>query len=60
MIRFFIWLDMWVNDKLLRGRWETISHRCWRRIKTKNCSFCGWLCKLLDKVDLNHCVKAKQ
>lgn len=49
-----VWLDRWVNDKLLRGRWETISGRCWRRI-AKGCQLCKWLCAKLDAVDPGHC-----
>lgn len=55
--RFLVWFDRWVNDKLLRGRWETISGRCWRR-KAKGCRFCAWLCRMLGRVDPNHCRKA--
>lgn len=55
--RALIWLDKWVNDKLIRGRWETISGRCYRRI-AKGCKVCYWLCKMLDKIDPDHCRKA--
>lgn len=54
---FLVWLDCWVNDKLLRGRWETISGRCYRRT-AKGCRFCSWLCKALHKVDQDHCKRA--
>lgn len=57
MIRFLIWLDRTVNDKLLRGRWETISSRCFRRAKQGH-RFCTWLCKRLGEIDPNHCQKA--
>jgi len=57
LIRALIWLDKWTNDKLLRGRWETISGRCHRRM-AKGCSVCGWLCRALDRVDPGHCRRA--
>ena len=53
-----VWLDRWVNDKLLRGRWETISSRCYRRIWTQDCKVCGWLCTQLAKIDPMHCQKS--
>ena len=56
--KLLAWLDRWVNDKLLRGRWETISSRCYRRIWTQDCRFCGWLCRQLNKIDPDHCRKA--
>jgi hypothetical protein len=55
--RFLLWLDIWVNDNLLRGRKEYISGRCYRRI-AKGCKFCSWLCRMLDKVDRGHCKRA--
>lgn len=55
--RALIWLDRSVNDKWLRGRWETISGRCHRR-RIKGCRFCAWLCRSLNRVDSNHCLKA--
>lgn len=56
--KLLVWLDRWVNDKLLRGRWETISSRCYRRIWTQGCPVCGWLCRQLERVDPGHCRKA--
>lgn len=56
--KFLAWLDRWVNDKLLRGRWETISSRCYRRIWTQDCKMCGWLCTQLGRIDPMHCQKA--
>ena len=56
--KFLAWLDRWANDVLLRGRWETISSRCYRRQWTKGCRFCGWLCGLLHRIDPYHCKKA--
>jgi len=52
--RFLIWLDIEVNDKWLGGKRETISSRCHTSDKKR----CKWLCKMLDKVDPNHCEKA--
>lgn len=49
--------DRVVNDKWLRGRFETISGRCYRRIR-KGCRFCIFLCNVLDKIDPMHCFKA--
>ncbi len=51
-------LDKWVNDKLLKGRWETISGRCHRRMARyghRRFCHCRWLCKLLHRIDKNHC-----
>lgn len=55
--RALVWLDKWVNDNLLRGRWETVSGRCYRRI-AKGCPVCKWLCRRLDRVDPGHCRRA--
>lgn len=57
LLGMLVWLDRWVNDKILRGRWETMSGRCYRR-KAGGCRLCGWLCKQLNKIDPNHCRKA--
>jgi hypothetical protein len=56
--QFLIWLDMTVNDKLFRGRFETISGRLYRRQATHDCPGCRWICRLLDKVDRDHCRKS--
>lgn len=58
----FVWqglvnLDRAVN-RLFRGRWETISSRCHRRIWTKGCRLCGWLCNKLHQIDPFHCREA--
>jgi len=50
-------LDRWVNDVILRGRWETISSRCYRRA-AKGCIVCDWLCRMLHRVDPGHCRRA--
>ena len=55
--RALIRLDRWVNDVLLRGRYETISGRCYRRA-AKGCPVCTWLCRALDTVDPGHCRRA--
>lgn len=57
MWRALIWLDKWINDRLLKGRWETISGRCYRR-GAKGCAVCAWLCRRLDQVDPGHCRRA--
>lgn len=49
-----VWLDRWVNDKILRGRWETISSRCYRRM-AHGCRFCSWMCAKLERIDPGHC-----
>jgi hypothetical protein len=56
--KWLIWLDMTVNDLWFGGRFETISGRLYRRQVTHDCPGCRWLCKLLDKVDRDHCRKA--
>lgn len=57
ILRALIRLDRWANDVLLRGRYETISGRCFRRT-AKGCRVCGWLCRTLDRVDPGHCKRA--
>lgn len=51
-----IWADKFVNDKVLFGKWETISARCGKHRNT--CKTCAWLCSILDKIDPNHCEDA--
>lgn len=46
-----VWLDARINDKWLGGYHETISGRCYR----SDCWCCRWLCRMLHKVDPNHC-----
>lgn len=58
ILNFLAWLDRWVNDNLLHGHWETISSRCYRRIRSKNCRFCAWLCARLHSIDPDHCKRA--
>lgn len=57
ILKLLATFDRWANDKLLKGRWETISGRCYRRT-AKGCRFCSWLCRALNKIDPNHCRKA--
>jgi len=57
MIRFLAYLDRLINDKWLRGRFESISGRCFRRA-LKGCRLCHWLCRKLNAIDPNHCQKA--
>lgn len=52
---FLIWADVQINDKWLGGQAETISGRCYKRQATSGCKLCGLLCRLLDKVDPDHC-----
>jgi hypothetical protein len=49
-----VWADREINDKWLKGYFETISGRCHRT----DCRFCRWLCKKLDAIDPNHCKNA--
>lgn len=59
ILRALVWLDRWVNDVMFRGRWETISGRCWRRMTgKKKCRVCTWLCRLLNRAEADHCRKA--
>ena len=57
-MKFLVYVDKLINDKLIRGRWETISGRCYRRMILENCFVCKVLCFLLDKIDKDHCKKA--
>jgi hypothetical protein len=52
--RWLIDLDIFLNDKWLGGRAETISGRCYR----SECWCCKWLCKHLDLIDPDHCRKS--
>lgn len=51
---FLIWIDVQANDKWLGGRAETISGRCYKR-QASGCKLCCFLCRMLDKVDPDHC-----
>jgi len=53
--RFLVWLDYTVNDKWLKGRWESISSRTYRN--HRRCKRAAWLMRMLDAVDKNHCEK---
>lgn len=55
--KLLVWLDRLANDKFMRGRWETISGRCYRRL-AKGCMVCKWLCGKLDHIDQDHCKNA--
>jgi hypothetical protein len=37
---------------------ETISSRMGKRLSKHDCPFCNLICKLLNLVDRNHCVKS--
>jgi hypothetical protein len=53
------WIDRAVNRYLLFGRWETISARMGRNIKSDDPSLIPMLlCSILDRVDPGHCAKA--
>lgn len=59
MLKLLAYLDRLINDKLLRGRFESISGRCYRRTK-QGCRFCAGLCWLLGRIDTNHCQKSHE
>ena len=59
LLKFLIWIDRMSNKYLLFGRWETISSRAGRDIESdKPHTVAIWLCRLLDIVDPDHCVKS--
>lgn len=38
---------------------ETISSRMGKKLaKHEQCPFCNWVCKILNKIDKNHCQKS--
>ena len=51
--KFLVWLDYWINDNVLRGRWESMSSRTYRN--HRKYKFCYWLMRGLDSIDSNHC-----
>ena len=53
--KFLVWLDKKINRDIFKGRWETVSGRCYRRSAAHNCSGCRWLCRQLEKIQANHC-----
>jgi hypothetical protein len=56
--KFLVWLDLTVNDKWFKGRWETISGRLLRRGKQGKCPLCVWVCQRLEEIDPGHCARA--
>jgi hypothetical protein len=54
MWNFLVYLDRLINDKWLKGYFESISGRCHRT----PCWFCNWLCKHLNIIDKDHCKKS--
>ncbi len=57
ILKFLVWLDRRLNDKWLKGRFETISGRCYRNAK-KGEPICIWLVGVLDAIDPGHCERA--
>jgi len=51
--RWLVWLDYTANDKLLHGRYESLSSRTYRNHRRYR--GCAWLMRRLDAVDDNHC-----
>jgi hypothetical protein len=58
ILEVLIAIDQGINAILGGYADETISSRCGKRIKDKNCRICFCLCWLLDKVDPRHCEDA--
>ena len=57
IFNILIWLDQGLNVFAGGDPDETVSSRCGKRLirSGKQCKFCFYLCKYLDKVDPRHC-----
>jgi len=55
---FLIALDQMANTILGGYPDETISSRMGKCVKSNNCKFCGFICKILDIFDKGHCEKS--
>lgn len=66
-----VWIDQgvnvvfgWLLNVALRPHYtfgypdETLSSVFGKNVRTGSCRFCGWICRLLDAVDPNHCSKS--
>ena len=51
-------LDQLFNTILAGDPDETLSSRMGKNIKNGKCVLCKWVCKLLDKIDPDHCFKS--
>lgn len=59
----YIWnvliaFDHFCNAILLGNPDETISSRMGRSLAKKDCPICNFLCKLLNLIQKDHCIKA--
>jgi hypothetical protein len=57
LLQAAIWFDRWSNQNLLRGRFETVSGRSYRKA-AQGCRVCTWLCAELEKIEPGHCRNA--
>lgn len=51
-------IDQFFNAVLGGYPDETISSRMGKRVAKKDCFLCNFICKLLNKIDPNHCEKS--
>lgn len=54
----------WLLNLILRPKFrfgdsdETLSSVFGKNVQAGSCKFCGWICRLLNKIDPNHCAKS--
>lgn len=62
MIKRYIWnllisIDQLFNTILGGYPDETMSSRMGKHIVKRNCPVCNFICKILNLIDPNHCIK---
>lgn len=62
MIKKYLWnilvsIDQLINTLLGGDPDETMSSRMGKHLAKHNCPFCNFMCKILNLIDKNHCVK---
>jgi hypothetical protein len=55
---FLISLDQLLNTILGGNPDETMSSRMGKCIEKNNCKFCGFVCKILNLFEKDHCYKS--
>lgn len=62
-VKRYIWnlliaLDDLANAILMGDPQETMSSRMGKHLAKHDCPFCNFMCKLLNKIQKDHCVKS--
>jgi hypothetical protein len=63
MVKKYIWnilisLDQFLNTLAFGDPDETISSRVGKHLAKHDCPFCNFMCKLLNLIQKDHCVKS--